>query len=1139
MNKYHVDPYQQAIIPFVYTNGRTGLTKSARNYLDSDKRSGGDHALNQMLNGESILIRYSVSGNARVMPWTRGHLLPADDLSSYGFRPVTMEIEDTHANFDGTAMTPVTDYEVASVTIGAATRYSYIQIDRYSNWYYNDRTDSSIPVTLWGYRDGQWVRYASYQDGTVTAENGATAAGGTVTLPSGVERVKEQSVSTADGMGLSYSVTLRIKPSDRLLDALNAKFAAEDYVMSTVDNYAEMAVFDSDGNRVLTNSDSARAWLHGRNYKVAARATKSFSMLENDRVAKRVKIRTTATLIQQSNILARDEYDDAVASGAIPHTTSGTWYDLLPRGVDPDLSSVRLSGGDTVRDVYSVENYRDSGRTLLVVVADMESHIGYTREDKNNPYYSDVTYPRSGFKNTQTLTFDAWNSWDAIYNFGLSNVYNVIAYEAAERDIGSAAGWMGEPDDPDYNNNKLSKNAVGVNLMEWMTDLDSRRNDPSFVYAGSNLNASEVDLSAITSLTKQVTVDGSGRWSSGQDGDAVVYEGGSYTYRVMVYSTDAPTRDIVIFDSLENYDYADGGARWHGVLTSVDVSQLRDLGAEPVVYYSTASGLSFERNAYGSKSEVRSFLSNSSIWSTTPPADPADITAIAVDAGADFELEEDKQIYFLLHMRAPLQGETTETLFAADPDKAQDQANNAHAYNSVALSSTQKNQEQGESYSFVAYDYTQVGILPCSVTVTKTWDDLDDNDGLRPDSVTVHLYANGEDTGKTLTLTAENEWQGGFEHLPMFDENGRRITYSAVEEPCDGYESTNSGRNDAIILRNTHVPERIDVPFSKTWEDNNDLAGDRPASINVRLIADGKFTGLTQTLRPDADGVWQGSFQNVLKYHDGEEIVYTVEETPVYKYITTYNGNEINNRYYPYGDLTVTKAVAQTTDVSEQQEFAFTLLLTAPDGTELTEKYDYRKSDGTVGRIGNGDTFTLRGGETITVTDIPSESAYQVVEDETSGFTVVTHSNDTGAIRAGETKTASFVNRYQANGVLQLEAHKTLTGRDMGRYQFRFQLQEDGSDQIYTASNQADGTAQFGVIRFTQADHGVEHTYTVTEVDRGIEGYTYDSHAITVKVTPMDNGDGTMTCPPPFLRRDGGGACRHRLREPLPFRRQR
>ena len=47
---------------------------------------------------------------------------------------------------------------------------------------------------------------------------------------------------------------------------------------------------------------------------------------------------------------------------------------------------------------------------------------------------------------------------------------------------------------------------------------------------------------------------------------------------------------------------------------------------------------------------------------------------------------------------------------------------------------------------------------------------------------------------------------------------------------------------------------------------------------------------------------------------------------------------------------------------------------------------------------------------------------------------------------------------------------------------------------------------------YTEADAGKTFSYTITEVNDGQTGYTYDSHVCDVTVTVTDNGDGTLSC---------------------------
>jgi LPXTG-motif cell wall-anchored protein len=72
------------------------------------------------------------------------------------------------------------------------------------------------------------------------------------------------------------------------------------------------------------------------------------------------------------------------------------------------------------------------------------------------------------------------------------------------------------------------------------------------------------------------------------------------------------------------------------------------------------------------------------------------------------------------------------------------------------------------------------------LTVVKQWED--GNDLHSAQSVIVHLYADGVDTGKLLVLGAQNAWTGTFVDLPYYRPDGiTPIVYSIVEEPMDGY----------------------------------------------------------------------------------------------------------------------------------------------------------------------------------------------------------------------------------------------------------------------------------------------------------------------------------------------------------------
>lgn len=115
-----------------------------------------------------------------------------------------------------------------------------------------------------------------------------------------------------------------------------------------------------------------------------------------------------------------------------------------------------------------------------------------------------------------------------------------------------------------------------------------------------------------------------------------------------------------------------------------------------------------------------------------------------------------------------------------------------------------------------------------SLGVNKVWNDADNQDGSRPDSITVHLVKNGVRTEQSATLSVANNWSNAnaFTNLPVY-ENGMKITYGVQEDVLSGYTVTTDGvdKNRNITLTNTHHPNNKKVWFSKQSLGGQELAG--------------------------------------------------------------------------------------------------------------------------------------------------------------------------------------------------------------------------------------------------------------------------------------------------------------------------
>ena len=109
-----------------------------------------------------------------------------------------------------------------------------------------------------------------------------------------------------------------------------------------------------------------------------------------------------------------------------------------------------------------------------------------------------------------------------------------------------------------------------------------------------------------------------------------------------------------------------------------------------------------------------------------------------------------------------------------------------------------------EDFEKPKVEYT---VDPVDVFVKKIWDDGDDRDGKRPESITVKLFADGEEVG-SAELNADNEWCYTFEGLREF-KDGEAIEYTIEEVRVSDYDTTIEGNAaEGFTITNTviHIP---------------------------------------------------------------------------------------------------------------------------------------------------------------------------------------------------------------------------------------------------------------------------------------------------------------------------------------------
>lgn len=352
-----------------------------------------------------------------------------------------------------------------------------------------------------------------------------------------------------------------------------------------------------------------------------------------------------------------------------------------------------------------------------------------------------------------------------------------------------------------------------------------------------------------------------------------------------------------------------------------------------------------------------------------------------------------------------------------------------------------------------------------SVAVMKKWDDNNNQDGIRPDSVTVRLLADGKETQQSATLSAENNWSATFTELDEYRDGGTKIVYTVVEDDVEGYTaSVKQDENGVLVVTNTHEAEKLEGSISgtKTWNDNNDQDGIRPESITVNLLANGKKVA-TQTVT--AENGWKYEFKNLDKYYDGgKEIKYTVEEMAVAGYTSKLDGYNITNTHEPEkleGGVSGEKIWKDNDDQDGLRPDSITVNLLA-NGEKIASK-TVTENDGWKYTFTNLDKYA--DGE---------EIVYTVSEEAVKGYTAkvdgynITNTHEAEKLEGGVSGEKIWKDNDDQDGLRpdgitvnlladgKKIASKTVTAKDGWKYQFEdLDKYADGKEIVYTVTEDA------------------------------------------------------------------------------------
>lgn len=331
------------------------------------------------------------------------------------------------------------------------------------------------------------------------------------------------------------------------------------------------------------------------------------------------------------------------------------------------------------------------------------------------------------------------------------------------------------------------------------------------------------------------------------------------------------------------------------------------------------------------------------------------------------------------------------------------------------------------------------------------------------------------------------------------------LTYSVVND---------NGTTQTVIpgARQSYEPQQITVPVNtvhiqKAWEGGSV----RPDSVTVKLLCDGKdYTTVAlnksddykaDVVVPAGVGAHKWSLSEVTKVA-GYAASYSeaIEGSGTLTVTNKYSAASVKTKLSGHKTLTGRALAAD--------EFSFKL---ADESGKLLQTVT-NDADGNF----NFDdlTFDKPGVYTYSVSEdiskLPADVSPVTVGSKAVKITVT--DNGKGQLMASVKGDLEFENAYKADAVMfpRLSFTKSLTGREGGVRddEFTFQLKDAEGNVVAEAKNDASGTVTFSP-RIVFGEAGT-YVYTVSEVNSGKKGVTYDSAVRTVTITVTDEGKGQL-----------------------------
>lgn len=453
-------------------------------------------------------------------------------------------------------------------------------------------------------------------------------------------------------------------------------------------------------------------------------------------------------------------------------------------------------------------------------------------------------------------------------------------------------------------------------------------------------------------------------------------------------------------------------------------------------------------------------------------------------------------------------------------------------------------------YVFITNEYIPETM---ELTITKTWNDSNNQDGLRPSSISGTIYKQVGDADELIPVSSYVVEKSGTyttAELPA-KENGQTLTYYVTENAVNGY--TTSASTDAqeigdvtaypfkdgkITLTNTHEVSTQDYTATFTWDDKSPAT--RPDSITVNLTAtvggesknyelklnvqDGAITNVTGDLPGEAkasveDG--QLKITGLPMSDGGKTVYYSMGNAQAEGYTTAITGTTYNSTSFKltYVDTPISLGFTKVWEDSDNEDMR--------PSTSAYAQYLTLKADGepvnarptiTEGDLG---TYTVTYENLDQYNDEGKAIVYTVVEAKVPNYTA-----EETTVTLNADKTDTLINTYEQdvyeNNIVVTKVWNDADGKDK-----RPSLPENATgdnDPLDVQLKSLQTASEIVVEPVSVTENGDEWTYTFenvpstnldgTKIDYQVEeknvptGYTSNSGDVIVNDGKVE---GTLT----------------------------